>query len=191
MTREEFMQEARLTAHKILAHKENGIMNLVQHAWAECKRSVAEESGDKYIEGALAVKRAVDMVLDIMSYDAKGLFDIHNEKMAVDKIRGMSASDIIDAAKKIDEWKDEATGGYDVGMIVRDPLRQTCVITKIYTGRTADIMGGFHVLYADGDTNRWPLGTKFEPLRTDSGLFDDLVGGIRDADEADKEEREA
>lgn len=37
MNREEFMQEARETARRILEGKENGIMNLVQQAWAEGK----------------------------------------------------------------------------------------------------------------------------------------------------------
>lgn len=39
MTRDEFMQEARKTAGRILESKENGIMNLVQRAWAEGKRN--------------------------------------------------------------------------------------------------------------------------------------------------------
>lgn len=186
MEREKFMQEARLTANKILAGKENGIMNLVQQAWAEGKRSATTS----YQEGALDVKRAVDKILDVMSYDAKALFHVHNEKMAADMLRGMSLSDLFDAEKRIDEWVKESVGDYKAGMVVRDPLGRACVITKIYTGDTAGVMGGFHVLYADGDTNRWPMGTKFEPLWTDSGLFDDLIGGIRDADEADKEEQE-
>ena len=39
MEREKFMQEARIAAHRILEGKENGIMNLVQQAWAEGKRN--------------------------------------------------------------------------------------------------------------------------------------------------------
>ena len=35
MTRDEFMTKARGTARQILEGKENGIMNLVQQAWAE------------------------------------------------------------------------------------------------------------------------------------------------------------
>lgn len=53
MTREEFMQEARLTAKKILAGKENGIMNLVQQAWAEGKRNAEVETLRAAIDEAL------------------------------------------------------------------------------------------------------------------------------------------
>lgn len=186
MTREEFMQEARLTANKILAGKENGIMNLVQQAWAEGKRNAQTN----YQEGASDVKRAVDKILDVMSYDAKALFHIHTWGMAASMLRNMNLGDLFEAEKRIDEWVKEQVGEYKVGHVVRDPLGRACVITRIYTGQSAGVMGGFHVLYGDGDTNRWPLGTKFEPLWTDSGLFDDLVCGIRDADEADKEEQE-
>lgn len=186
MEREKFMQEARLTANKILAGKENGIMNLVQQAWAEGKRAATTS----YQEGAMDVKRAVDKILDVDSYDGNELFHIQNQYMAADMLCNMSLDDLFDAEKRIDEWVKESVGDYKAGMVVRDPLGRACVITKVYTGDTAVVMGGFHVLYGDGDTNRWPLGTKFEPLWTDSGLFDDLVCGIRDADEADKEEQE-
>lgn len=186
MTREEFMQKARLTAHKILESKENGIMNLVQQAWAEGKRSATTS----YQEGASDVKRAVDKVLDVDSYDGDELFHIQNQYMAADMIGKMTLGDLFEAEKKIDDWVKEQVGEYKVGHVVRDPLGRACMITKIYTGDTAGVMGGFHVLYGEGDTNQWPLGTKFEPLWTDSGLFDDLIGGIRDADAADKEERE-
>ena len=53
MEREKFMQEARETAHKILAGKENGIMNLVQQAWAEGKRSAEVETLRAAIDEAL------------------------------------------------------------------------------------------------------------------------------------------
>lgn len=186
MTREEFMQEARLTAQKILYGKENSIMNLVQQAYAEGKRNAQTN----YQEGASDMKRAVDKVLAVMDYDSDALFHIHTVTMAADMLRNMTLGDLFEAEKKIDDWTKEQTGDYKAGMVVRDPLGRACVITKVYTGQSAGVMGGFHVLYGDGDTNRWPLGTKFELLWTDSGLFDDLVCGIRDADEADKEEQE-
>ena len=53
MEREKFMQEARLTAHQILEGKENGIMNLVQRAWAEGKRNVEVETLRAAIDEAL------------------------------------------------------------------------------------------------------------------------------------------
>lgn len=53
MEREKFMQEARLTAHRILEGKENGIMNLVQQAWAEGKRNAEVETLRAAIEEAL------------------------------------------------------------------------------------------------------------------------------------------
>ena len=53
MEREKFMQEARLTAHKILEGKENGIMNLVQQAWAEGKRNAEVETLRAAIDEAL------------------------------------------------------------------------------------------------------------------------------------------
>lgn len=53
MTREKFMQEARLTAHRILEGKENSIMNLVQQAWAEGKRNAEVETLRAAIDEAL------------------------------------------------------------------------------------------------------------------------------------------
>lgn len=53
MEREKFMQEARLVAHKILEGKENGIMNLVQQAWAEGKRNAEVETLRAAIDEAL------------------------------------------------------------------------------------------------------------------------------------------
>lgn len=53
MEREKFMQEARLTAHRILEGKENGIMNLVQQAWAEGKRNAEVETLRAAIDEAL------------------------------------------------------------------------------------------------------------------------------------------
>lgn len=55
MTREEFMKDARLSAHKILEGKENGIMNIVQQAWAEGKRNAEAETQKDAIEQALAL----------------------------------------------------------------------------------------------------------------------------------------
>lgn len=59
MDREKFMQEARRTAHTILEGKENGIMNLVQRAWAEGKRNAEVETLRAAIDEALD-KRALD-----------------------------------------------------------------------------------------------------------------------------------
>lgn len=53
MERKKFMQEARLTAHQILEGKENGIMNLVQRAWAEGKRNAEVETLRAAIDEAL------------------------------------------------------------------------------------------------------------------------------------------
>lgn len=53
MEREKFMQEARLTAHRILEGKENGIMNLAQRAWAEGKRNAEVETLRAAIDEAL------------------------------------------------------------------------------------------------------------------------------------------
>ena len=44
MTRDEFMVKARETARHILEGKENGIMNIVQQAWAEGKRNAEVET---------------------------------------------------------------------------------------------------------------------------------------------------
>lgn len=54
MTRDEFMREARETAGRILESKENGIMNLVQQAWAEGKRNAEIETLSGLINEALA-----------------------------------------------------------------------------------------------------------------------------------------
>ena len=53
MEREKFMQEARLIARRILEGKENGIMNLVQQAWAEGKRNAEVETLRAAIDEAL------------------------------------------------------------------------------------------------------------------------------------------
>ena len=53
MEREKFMQEARLTAHRILEGKENAIMNIVQQAWAEGKRNAEVETLRAAIDEAL------------------------------------------------------------------------------------------------------------------------------------------
>lgn len=53
MEREKFMKEARMTAHQILEGKENGIMNLVQRAWAEGKRNAEVETLRAAIDEAL------------------------------------------------------------------------------------------------------------------------------------------
>ena len=47
------MKEARETAHKILESKENGIMNLVQQAWAEGKRNAELEDMMELVKQAL------------------------------------------------------------------------------------------------------------------------------------------
>lgn len=64
MTREEFMRDARETAKKILAGKENGIMNLVQYAWAEGKRNAEVETITEIMKQAydqVKQKGAVDV----------------------------------------------------------------------------------------------------------------------------------
>lgn len=53
MERDKFMMEARLTARRILEGKENGIMNLVQQAWAEGKRNAEVETLRAAIDEAL------------------------------------------------------------------------------------------------------------------------------------------
>lgn len=62
MTREEFMQEARDTAHRILEGKENGIMNLVQQAWAEGKRNAEVETITELVKQAFYQAKQKDMV---------------------------------------------------------------------------------------------------------------------------------
>lgn len=53
MNRDDFMKEARVTARDILQGKENGIMNLVQRAWAEGKRNAEVETLRAAIDEAL------------------------------------------------------------------------------------------------------------------------------------------
>jgi hypothetical protein len=53
MNRDDFMKEARVTAQGILQGKENGIMNLVQRAWAEGKRNAEVETLRAAIDEAL------------------------------------------------------------------------------------------------------------------------------------------
>jgi len=63
MTREEFMREARETAKKILAGKENGIMNLVQQAWAEGKRNAEVEAITEIVRQAYDQVKQKDEVV--------------------------------------------------------------------------------------------------------------------------------
>lgn len=70
MEREKFMQEARLTAHRILEGKENGIMNLVQRAWAEGKRNAEVETLKAAIEEALEKLDEKNEQADITTADA-------------------------------------------------------------------------------------------------------------------------
>ena len=60
MTREEFMIKARTTARQILDGKENGIMNLVQQAYAEGKRHAEVETLREAIEEALNKRDSVE-----------------------------------------------------------------------------------------------------------------------------------
>ena len=62
--REKFMQEARRTAHQILEGKENGIMNLVQRAWAEGKRNAEVETLRAAIEEALDRREPKEQPVD-------------------------------------------------------------------------------------------------------------------------------
>ena len=57
MTREDFMIDARKTANKILNGKENAIMNLVEQAYAEGKRSVSDEIQKAYEAGRQSVRK--------------------------------------------------------------------------------------------------------------------------------------
>ncbi len=70
MTREEFMKDARLSAHKILEGKENGIMNLVHQAWAEGKRNAEVETLNKtlkqivieaYTNGTMTIEKSCEI----------------------------------------------------------------------------------------------------------------------------------
>ena len=73
MEREKFMQEARLTAHRILEGKENGIMNLVQRAWAEGKRNAEVETLKAAIEEALEKLDEKNEQADITTADAEAV----------------------------------------------------------------------------------------------------------------------
>lgn len=188
MTREELMEHAGREVDAAFGHRKNRMMNLVQQVYCEGKRAAEMSAKQQGIVELYELKCAVDRILDIMSYDAKNLFGISNEKMAADKIRSMNVEEVLDAAKKIDDWVKEQIGAYTVGTVVRDPLGEACVITKIYTGATAGVMGGFHVLYADGCTNRWPVGTKFEVLNDDGGQLSDLSCIIAESDKKEKED---
>lgn len=53
MTRDEFMKVARVDAGRILESKENGIMNLVERAWAEGKRNAEVDTLKAALEEAL------------------------------------------------------------------------------------------------------------------------------------------
>lgn len=183
MTREEFVAEVRVKIAEILSQGEDEIAGLVDLAYGY---GYDDSELDSCRRGAEAMKAAVDTILDVMSYDAKALFNVNNETMAAKLISDMSANEVFEAKTRIDEWVKKQIGDYRVGLVVRDPLRNACVITKIYTGRTAGVMGGFHVLYADGSTNRWPVGTEFEALEDDGGTLSDLSEAISLADEEDR-----
>lgn len=58
MTRDEFMKKAHGITREILQGKENGIMNLVQQAWAEGKRNAEVETLRTAIDEALDRREA-------------------------------------------------------------------------------------------------------------------------------------
>lgn len=62
MTREEFMQEARMAVRRILESKENAIMNLVQQAWAEGKRNAEVETITELVKQAFVQGMQKDAV---------------------------------------------------------------------------------------------------------------------------------
>lgn len=62
MTRDEFMVEARKTTGKILESKENGIMNLVQQAWAEGKRNAEVEFLREVLEETLNKRDEINAI---------------------------------------------------------------------------------------------------------------------------------
>jgi hypothetical protein len=64
MNRDDFMKEARVTARDILQGKENGIMNLVQRAWAEGKRNAEVETLRAAIEEALDKREPKEQPVD-------------------------------------------------------------------------------------------------------------------------------
>ena len=73
MTRDDFMAKARGTARQILEGKENGIMNLVQQAWAEGKRNAEAETLKDAIEQALALHYGIPQNDEdcVLLYDGK------------------------------------------------------------------------------------------------------------------------
>ena len=64
MNRDDFMKEARVTARDILQGKENGIMNLVQRAWAEGKRNAEVETLRAAIDEALDKREPKEQPVD-------------------------------------------------------------------------------------------------------------------------------
>lgn len=64
MNRDDFMREARVTARDILQGKENGIMNLVQRAWAEGKRNAEVETLRAAIDEALDKREPKEQRVD-------------------------------------------------------------------------------------------------------------------------------
>ena len=73
MTRDEFMAKARGTAKQILEGKENGIMNLVQQAWAEGKRNAEVEALRETIERTVALHYGIPQNDEdcVLLYDGK------------------------------------------------------------------------------------------------------------------------
>lgn len=67
------MAKARGTARQILEGKENGIMNLVQQAWAEGKRNSEAETLKDAIEQALALHYGIPQNDEdcVLLYDGK------------------------------------------------------------------------------------------------------------------------
>lgn len=72
--REKFMKEARMYAHQILEGKENGIMNLVQRAWAEGKRNAEVETLRAAIDEALDRRESKADPMDIKPKTTWGEF---------------------------------------------------------------------------------------------------------------------
>ena len=62
MTRDEFMKKARGTVDQAFEHRKNGIMNLVEQAWAEGKHNADVETLRAAIEEALDRRQEAETI---------------------------------------------------------------------------------------------------------------------------------
>ena len=136
---------------------------------------------EAYTDGVNDAIEAYRTILNHRRYDAVAVFGRGDVASMLDD---MTPQQIIDGAQRVNEWIEDSKGQYSIGQTVLDPLGKLCMITNINTGRSADILGGYDVIYPSGVTNRWPIGAALEGVTdSDNDILTNLLYALRNQEE--------